>query len=78
MGLTVLLDRYVTIDGIKMPGQVVREPDTFPDAVRRDIEYARYKFNVAHEESIFDHPVPRKVKSSDWKPRKTVEKKGDS
>lgn len=71
MGLTVLLDRYVTIDGIKMPRQVVREPNWLPEVVRRDIEYARYKFNVGYEESIFDYPMPKKVKSSDWKPRRT-------
>ena len=70
MGLTVWLDDYATIDGIKMPGRVAREPKVPTHMLRRDTEYARYKFNVAYEETIFDHPVSKKVKSSDWQPRR--------
>lgn len=87
MGLTVYFDDYVTVDGIKMPSTVVREPrhipindfsvpslvlsdePRFPEKVRRDIELFHYKFNVAYEATLFDHPVPKSVKASDWKPR---------
>ena len=67
MGLTVKLDDYVTIDGIQMPGSVIREPQANRD--RRDTEYAKYKFNVAHDPRIFEHPISRKVKRHDWKLR---------
>ena len=85
MGLTIYFDNYVTVDGIKMPGRVVREPKhiplkdfsvpslvlshepRFPEKVTHYIELLKYKFNVAYEKAIFDHPASRKVKASDWK-----------
>lgn len=69
MGLTVYLDGYKTVDGIKMPRSVVREPNFFIERIRRDLEFASYKFNVDHDETIFDHPASQKVKAGDWKPR---------
>jgi len=83
MGLTIYFDNYVTVDGIKMPTRVTREPKhipisdfwvlsgapEFPEKARRDIELFSYKFNVAYEETLFDRAVPKTVKASDWKRR---------
>ncbi len=69
LGLTVYLDNYETVDGIKMPRSVIREPNHFIERIRRDFEFARYKFNVAYEESIFNQPASRKARAGDWKPR---------
>ena len=86
-GMTIYFDNYVTVEGIKMPSRVVREPKhvpitdfsvpslvlshepRFPEKVRRDIELLHYKFNVAYERTIFDHPVPKTAKAGDWKAR---------
>lgn len=70
MGLTVTLDDYAEVDGIQMPRRVIRRPELGPQVTRRHTERARYSFNVAHDETIFDHPASRKVKSDDWKPRR--------
>lgn len=81
MGLTIYFDNYVTVDGIKMPTRVTREPKhipikdfwvlsrapEFPEKARRDIELFEYKFNVAYEETLFDRAAPKTVKASDWK-----------
>lgn len=69
LGLTVFLDDYVTVDGIKMPRSVVREPSDQLERVRRDLEFASYRFNVDHEEKIFNYPAPRNVKAGSWKRR---------
>ena len=70
MGLTVHLDKYVNVDGIQMPGRVIRQPDVGWSIVRRDTETARYKFNVEYDKTIFDNPISKKAKANDWKLRK--------
>jgi len=57
---------YADVDGIQMPRRVVREPLGI-SFVRRDTEQAKYKFNVAYKEEIFNFPVTKKAKAGDWK-----------
>ena len=69
--MSVKLEDYVAVDGIMMPRRVTREPLDQPitrDVLRRDFERARYRFNVAYAENLFDSPVSKKVKRNDWMP----------
>lgn len=70
MGLSVKLRDYHNVEGIQMPGRVIREPDVGPQVLRRDTERASYRFNVAHDPALFDRPIPKQAKSGDWKPRR--------
>ena len=62
--------RHVAIKDFSVPSLVLSHEPKFPEKVRRDIELLKYKFNVEYEKTIFDGPASRKVKATDWKPRK--------
>jgi hypothetical protein len=66
MDLSIKLQDYADVDGIQMPRRLIREP-LLTNAVIRSKEYAKYKFNVTFDESIFNRPVPKKAKFDDWK-----------
>jgi hypothetical protein len=83
MGLTIEFSNYVAVDGIQMPRTVtrtlnfklgasagIRTQNSLTSVTRRDTEHARYKFNVVYDSTIFDHPIPKKVKRNGWKPQK--------
>jgi hypothetical protein len=68
--MTVELDDYVDIDGIRMPRRVTREPEgehPVGEVLRRDTERAKYQFNVTYDPKILEGPASRKTKRSDWK-----------
>jgi len=68
MKLMITFEDYVDVDGVQMPRRVIREPLGI-SFVRRDTERAKYRFNVAYDETIFNHPISKKAKSEDWKQR---------
>jgi hypothetical protein len=65
MDLMVTFEDYVEVDGIQMPRRVIRQP-LLTRVERRDTERARYRFNVAYDEEIFNFPIPKNAKSKDW------------
>lgn len=68
MRMMVTFEDYVDVSGIQMPRRVTHEPlplDVW--SIRRDTERAKYQFNVAYNEEIFNFPVSKKAKSDDWK-----------
>ena len=65
MDLMVTFEDYAEVDGIQMPRRLIREP-LLTEVVRRDTERAKYRFNVAYDEKIFTHPIPKNAKSKDW------------
>lgn len=68
--MTIELKDYVAIDGIMMPRRVTREPQGQSPAqeLRRDYEDAKYRFNVAYKEKLFESTVSPKAKRTDWMP----------
>ena len=66
MGMMVTFENYAEVDGIQMPRVVIREPLKI-DFIRRDTERAKYRFNVAYDETIFNQPISKKAKAEDWK-----------
>lgn len=62
--------RHVSLNEFSVPSLVLSHEPRFPEKVRRDIELLTYKFNVEYDETIFNGPASRKVKATDWKPRK--------
>lgn len=65
MDLLVTFEDYLEVDGIQMPRRITRQP-LLTRVVRRDTERARYRFNVAYDEKIFNQPISKKAKSNDW------------
>ena len=63
--------RHVPLKDFSVPSLVLSHEPRFPEKVRRDIQLLKYKFNVEYETTIFDGPASRKVKATDWKPRKS-------
>ena len=66
MGQMITFEDYADVDGIQMPRRVTREP-LGSGFLRRDTERAKYRFNVAYKEEIFNFPVSKKAKAGDWK-----------
>jgi hypothetical protein len=64
--------RHVPSKDFSVPSSVLSHEPRFPEKVRSDIELLKYKFNVEYETAIFDGPASRKVKATDWKPRKKI------
>lgn len=57
--VTIRLSDYTSVDGIQMPRSITRESAARSTIVSRDIEDARYSFNVDYEKSLFVVPTAR-------------------
>lgn len=72
--MEVKLEDYEEVEGVLMPRRVTRRLLSIESPVggppNGHTERARYRFNVTYDPSIFDAPIPKRVKPDDWKPRR--------
>jgi hypothetical protein len=52
--VTIMLRDYTSVDGIQMPRSITRESAPRSTMVSRDLEDARYSFNVPYDKSLFE------------------------